>query len=196
MRSTCAFSLIELLIAIALIALLAGLALGAVSHLRESGKKVQARSLVAMVQQALDTYRGEDLRRRYPADPAGDPPAERIGFAAPDETTSRPRVGDLLEHVGFARAQAPTVDDGTGIRILRDPWDRDLRYFVDTGASGTAAVRPSDSAGLQVRLPTDVTDWNPTGLRPFAYCWSWGRNLPGSTFRDKAAEWIYVRQNP
>jgi hypothetical protein len=149
-----------------------------------------------MVQQALDTYRGEDLRRRYPADPAGDPPAERIGFAAPDQLAARPRVGDLLERVGFARAQAPTVDDGTGTRILRDPWGQDLRYFVDLGATGTAAVRPSDSAGQQVLVPGDATDWNPQGLRPWAYCWSWGGPRPDRTLKSTIAGWIYVRQNP
>jgi prepilin-type N-terminal cleavage/methylation domain-containing protein len=189
-----AFTLVELLIVLAIVLLLVGMLMGGLGVVRASSRKVQARSLVAMVQQALETYRGEDLRRSFPTDPSGDPPPTVIGFAPPELAETRPRVGDLLERVGFSRAQAPRVTTAAGISVLRDPWQQDLNYFLDLGLTGTVAVRPADGSGSEVLMPSDVSDWNPRGLRPFAYCWSWGPTKADNTLKANIGEWIYVRQ--
>ena len=186
-----AFTLIELLIVIAIIAVLAGLLLAGAMTLREGARKGQATALVALVHQALLTYRDEDPRGRFPPQPA----SGGIEFAPPQLALSAPRVGDQLERVGFTRSAGASVVAADDSRRLQDPWREDLQYRVDALVDGTPH-RPSDAAGQAVQVPGDANDWNPQGLQPFAYVWSWGRDRPGRKLKSNLANWIYIHQSP
>jgi prepilin-type N-terminal cleavage/methylation domain-containing protein len=186
-----AFTLIELLVTLATIAVLAGLLLSGGLALREGARRGQATALVALLHQALATYRDEDPRGRFPAQPT----SGSIEFAPPQFSTSAPRVGDLLERGGFSRHAGTSVTAADDSRRLQDPWHADLQYRVDATVDGTPE-RPADSAGQVVQVPGDVSDWNPQGLQPYAYVWSWGRDRANRTLKANIANWIYVHQSP
>ncbi len=62
----CGFSLIELIVVFAIIVVLAGLSLGGVAVVRWRAATYEAEQVVRQLHQALETYRTEDGRHRYP----------------------------------------------------------------------------------------------------------------------------------
>jgi prepilin-type N-terminal cleavage/methylation domain-containing protein len=187
-----AFSLIELLVVVVIIAVLAALLIPGIAIVREKARLADTRLFVQQVQAAAELYRGEDPQRRYPPVRA-------------DRTLRWDRVGggtaDMLEVRGLAVSARNTATIDGGAAVLADAWGQALCYHLDNHTSGDGiAVMPDDAAGERVRVPEDVTDWNPPRgsparqAVPFAYLWSWGRPQPGHDLRANARSWVYARQ--
>lgn len=183
-----AFTLIELLVVISVIAILVALLAGGMVTVREHARVVQARALIPMLDQALAVYRGEDLLRRFPAQPAS-------GWIAFVEPGQPPQLGDLLAGVGFSAAGSRQRVAGIADPVVVDPWAAPVEYRLDADLDGTAE-RPRDPEGIAVQVPGDVDDWNPRGREPFAYVWSWGRPVAGYRGHDHARDWIHSHQDP
>ncbi len=136
-----AFTLTELVVALALLATLAGLALGAGRRALESTRVSRARAELAVLAAALEV---RDLRRggawtdpdpaallRELARPAT--PARGGGPARPLLDAARFRVIDL--------ATGESGDVGSAARpALADPWDRPYLYRPPTGSGRRGCV--------------------------------------------------------
>lgn len=148
---TGAFTLVEVLAVVAIIAVLAGLVLGAVDGARARSRRAHAAAELAVLAQALETYRA--AYGDYPATgPAANEPA---GTAATDDgpgvlfnaLAGRRGPGtdaDALEgrcfvvlgaHVLQSEALPVAGDTAPVANAFLDPWGRRYLYWYRTGAA-------------------------------------------------------------
>lgn len=127
-RRTAAFTLLELLAVIGLIALLTGLVFGVGRRATETGKTARARAELTALRAALDAY-----RQAHGDYPRTDDPARLlqalIGKRGPDH---QPLSGRALLDVARFRTVAnadPFADPGA---VLLDPWERPYGYAYKT----------------------------------------------------------------
>jgi type II secretory pathway pseudopilin PulG len=183
-----AMTLVEILVVIGIALVLIAILVPALGVVRERAASAQARTLVQNVHTAMGLYRAEEIMRRFPAMPA-------------DHIL---RAGSILDHLaerGLAVNGENTRTVDAGAAALVDPWKQPVQYHLDDHTNGDGvAVRPRDAAGDPVRVPEDVTDWNPPrgsparAVVPYAYIWSWSRPRSGHQLRDQATRWLYVSQ--
>jgi prepilin-type N-terminal cleavage/methylation domain-containing protein len=130
------FTLVELLLVIALIAGLAGLALGAMPGVKQRAATGRARAELALLSQALERYR--QLHGDYPQ--VADSPetfyAALAGRVGP--TGSALRGPNLADGLGVT-CRRLELTDGAGCFV--DPWDNPYQYVYFT--------RPVGSGGTQ-----------------------------------------------
>lgn len=186
----CAMTLVEILVVIGIALVLVGMLVPALGVVRERAANVQTRALVQNLHTAMGLYRSEEIMRRFPA-----MPADRIL-----------RTGAILDHLaerGLAVNGDNTMSVDAGAPALVDPWKQPVLYHLDDHTNGDGvAVRPRDAAGDPVRVPEDVTDWNPSrgtparAVVPYAYVWSWSKPRNDHQLRSQATRWIYVSQEP
>lgn len=188
MRARRAMTLTEIVIVIAIALVLVALLMPAIGVVRERAARAEARALVMQAHTALGLYRAEEVMRRFPAMPV-------------DRMLRVDGVAAQLAERGLAVNGANTRAVDAGAAVLVDPWKQPLMYHPDQHANGDGvALRPLDAAGEAVRVPEDVTDWNPPrgsparAEVPYAYVWSWGAPRSDHQLRAKAARWIYVAQ--
>ena len=138
-----AFTLLELLAVIALIALLAGIVLGLGPRASATGRTARARAELAALAAAL-----ENGQRSLGDYPQTEDPAQLlhalIGRRNPHNAVIAARV--LIETARFRTADGrdPFADDTA---VLIDPWDRPYRYVYKTRAPWTNAGYVLWSAG-------------------------------------------------
>ncbi len=188
--SSAAFTLIEILVVIAIILVLIGILIPGISIAQRQAREQTAVTVVRQLGQAMDVYRLEDRDRRYPT-PNADLSLSRDLLAPPAAPVSeRGPLGLIERHGGYSASEQPR--DAFG-RLL-DPWGQTYRYSL------TRPIPTAPSPALQ--------DWNwdtvgnrerAWGRRPgdalgaggplaFAYLWSLGRERS----QDDATHWIYV----
>lgn len=187
-----AFSLVELLVTIVIIAVLSGLLLSAISAVRQRAHSSAAAQVIAELHSALENYRAEDMRHKFPTaspepepflrrDPAFVPPADpSLRITGPRPTA----LLDLLMECGFTwRMDQIGAATSPAPNCLMDPWRRPYRYAVDEAKIAGPAWKPAP-----------LSDWNSGGERPFAYVWSIGRTTGPSDADPASAErWILRR---
>lgn len=195
------FSLVEILVVIAILVVLMGMVLAAVSVVRKNARKAEARAMVMTLLAALEDYRAIDPQKRYPpADADGFMRADRgagwVDVDAGEVAAVVPtRVCSLIDRSRQDLGLRTYVDDPASARyrILTDPWGRPYRYRVDATHDG-AASKPAPQA-----------DWNAKGLDVFPYVWSLGPPVRGTAGLDAsdpdadpagAAAWIYSQTQP
>lgn len=119
-----AFTLLELLAVIALIALLGGILLGAGKHAVEAGRSARARTELAILAAALENY-----QRAFGDYPQTDDAAQLlqslIGRRGPRNTISDARSLIDLTRLTTANALDPFADLSA---VLVDPWGSPYRY--------------------------------------------------------------------
>lgn len=181
-------TLIEILMVIGIALVLMALLVPALGVVRDRAAGAQARVLVQNVHTAMDLYRSEDIMRRFPAMPA-------------DHILRTGAMLDRLAERGLAVNGENTQAVDAGANALVDPWKQPVQYHLDAHTTGDGvAQRPLDAAGDPVRVPEDVTDWNPPrgsparAVVPYAYVWSWGKTRSDQRLRRNASHWIYVSQ--
>ena len=178
-----AFTLVELLTVIAIIAVLAALLIPAVGLVRDRMRRSQAVAMVAALHQAMQSYAAEDRRHRFPTQAAD------LSLAWAPEDASPPAAGtlNLLVAQGFDFDRAGLDRGVAAPHPLLDPWKRPYRYQADADLLGaTGAQRPLGCDGTSPPLEA----WNAAGVRPWGYIWSTGRD--GST---DGTGWIYQRDD-
>lgn len=187
-----AFTLIELLVVITVILLLIGMLASGGMLILQRAHRARSEQTVNAVVQAMLLYRDEDARRRFPPEQTDFTLRHRASGVYAGGTTN---VATLLMKQGLAIHGELLGNDGTS-DYLADAWGEPIRYYVDDGTVGTSPIRPNDAIGQPVRVPQDVTDWNPRGTRPFAYVWSYGRPSFQNDHRENAKSWLYHRESP
>ncbi len=171
-----AFTLVEILVTVSIIAVLAGLLVPALNTVRASAKRTTAAERVATLEVALGVYRQEDAQRRFP-------PVEPDGTLR--SSAWPPRNLDLLAGVGLTWQGHEIATGPTLGGALIDPWRQPYRYRCDTTIDGTAA------------RPADLADWNARNAEPWAYVWSPGPPVAGTENGvGRADAWIYRRTMP
>lgn len=172
---TPAFSLVELLVTIAIIAVLMGLVLAGISAVRKSQKRTESQQLVAQLHQAMGVYAQMDRRGKFPGP---DPGGVLLADAG---------VGALLvEQAGYL-VQRPRLVATPAGSVLGDAWGRPLRYAPDLVVDGDPA------------RPAPQPDWNPKGREPYPYLWSLG--VPTASEAEdalpaSAVRWLYHAESP
>lgn len=169
-----AFTLVELLVTIAIVMVLLGLALSGIVAVRKSQKRTETLQLVQQLHQSLLVYAQNDRRGKYPS-PDADSNLLVAGVAARLEA----EAGYLI--------QRPRVIMGDYGECLADAWNRPLLYTPDLVIDATVA------------RPAPLTDWNPKNKQPYPYVYALGAPQ-GSDLQDalpsNAARWLYHAEGP
>lgn len=128
-----AFTLLELLIVVALLAVLAGMLFGANRRVLESGRRSRAQVELSVLAAALERY-----RLSFGDYPRTDDPARLlqslIGKRGPDQ--SRMDAVCLIDLASF-RMMSALDPFATDAALLADPWDRPYRYAYKPDLSWT-----------------------------------------------------------
>ena len=192
-----AFTMIELMVVVSIIAILVAILLPTIGVLRDRSRKADAMGMVTALSMAVESYAAEDQRRRHPDADASDALVPGCRFLLWTETDGNQPRGplDLLALVGYDPRSGTLVDvPGTTRRLHIDPWHRGFRYYRDphvfpTTISTTPPVASRPDAGII------QPDWNPRNQWPFAYLWSLGKPTGAGEIvdsgTDHASHWLY-----
>ncbi len=175
-----AFTLIELLTVIAIIATLTAIMVPVLGLVREKVRHSQATSTVAALHQAMQGYAAEERRHRFPTAAAD---------LALCWAEAAPAFGvlNLLDAQGFEFDRSTLDRSVASPYPLLDPWKRPYRYQADAELLGSSgAQRP---LGCDGKTPP-LDGWNAAGIRPWGYVWSTGKG--GTT---DGVGWVYQRDS-
>ncbi len=183
------FSLMEVLVVITIIVVLAGMVLGGVTVMRRRAATYEAEQVVHQLRQALETYRTEDGRHRYPLHeqlyPTPTLTLPHLLAMTPQGTATAGVLGLLIDRDLGVRASQGLISG-----VLTDPWGEPYHYQLTRPAPALNAARLLDwnwdtAAGRPLA-------WNAVAdsAAPFPYVWSSGRL--GKL--DDAKDWIYDRE--
>ncbi len=166
-----AFTLLELLAVIAIIAVLTGIVIGVGRRASEAGKNARAKAELAALSAALESY-----KRQYGDYPRTDDNASLvqslIGRLSPTGAPLSPAGKVQIEAAKFQFALAANPDVsidpfGNASALLLDPWSQPYRYVYKTG--GGSWTNPSfvlysigsDGADSSALLPGGFIDIAP-----------------------------------
>jgi len=136
-----AFTLLELLAVIAIIAVLTGIVIGVGRRASEAGKVARAKAELAALSAALESY-----KRQYGDYPRTDDNAQLlqalIGKLGPTRLALNPAGRAQLEAAKFviALSAAPNTPVDPFVNtsaVLLDPWEQPYRYVYKTGGTWT-----------------------------------------------------------
>lgn len=186
-RRLAAFTLVELLTVIGIIALLTGLLLPALGLVRDRARATATSQRIAQIGNACEAYRS--LTRRYPAEQgvlwtagvpawaAGFPSSHREAVSYAGSPSSQ-ALGDLLERSADLLIPAEGLAKGDpvdGYKHVVDGWGRPLRYQrLDELAGGVLTQR----ATYWFALPKPPAIAGVTGKREGFIIYSLGKGLP------------------
>lgn len=182
------FTLLELLMVLAIVAVLMALVIGAIGVVRSKARAAQAQAMVLGLSAALETYAAEEAVHRFPLHESLFVPP----VAPPYEVARAPLAGvDPEGLIGLLSARKPFAQDGSRFdeagRML-DPWGRPYRYHLKRPAPAANATRLEnwnwDAAKSRERSWSQVAN----AAAPYPYVWSLGPD--GAT--DDAKDWIYA----
>lgn len=182
------FSLVELLMVLAIIAVLMALVIGAIGVVRAKARTAQAQAMVMGLTGALETYAAEDVVHRYPLHEQLFVPVAAPAYAVARAPLAGVHPDGLL---GLLSARKPFAQDDARFddqQRLLDPWGHPYLYHLRRPAPTANATRLQDwnwdVARSRERIWSQVKD----AAAPYPYLWSLGPD--GSA--DDAAEWIYA----
>jgi prepilin-type N-terminal cleavage/methylation domain-containing protein len=184
---TRAFSLVEVLIVVAIIAVLSALGLQAAQVVRRQAKLANARTTVSTIVLALESYHQDETKHRYPMHEdlyiAPPPDCHLIGRTAVGSGYPTGLVGLLIDRNLLPLGSVRLTEDG---RLL-DPWDGQFRYHLRRPTPSANAARLTDW-NWDAKRSREAT-WNEVLDRaaPFPYVFSLG---PSGDASD-AAGWVY-----
>ncbi len=148
-----AFTLLELLVVIGLIAILTGLVIGAGRRASDASKASRARAELTALASALDAY-----RLAQGDFPRTDDPARLlqalIGKRGPDHQVLNRRAFIEVARFRTADARDPFTDESA---VLLDPWDRPYRYAYKSQTPWTNSSPVLHSAGPDGADTTTLT---------------------------------------
>lgn len=143
LQRSSAFTLLELLAVITIIAILVGIVIGVGRRASEAGKTARAKAELAALGAALETYKRTygDYPRVSPDSLGTDTGSGQALYAAlngqrgpqPASANFPMRQRVLLEKSRFALAHPAAADDA--VNALLDPWGNPYRYAYNPGAA-------------------------------------------------------------
>ena len=116
------FSMIEILVAMTIIVLLAGLVIGVAAHMKQKARKNQTRAHIAMIEQAMERFFAD--YSHYPAQASGKLPISYLAGL---------KDSNGVAYVDFSSTSVEFSNDGT---YLLDPFDQ-AYYFECPGSINT-----------------------------------------------------------
>jgi prepilin-type N-terminal cleavage/methylation domain-containing protein len=189
-RSKSAFTLIELLTVMAIIAILLGLILAAMSGVLKTSGRARARSEVEALKSALESYKADNGTYPVPPDGSGFSSTNVYTSASPTQAnglyqqssaylyqqlTGRTNYTDPVStfgtHIYYPFRSAELGNDtpsATGQIYIKDPFGNSYGYFAGDAASvpmsGTNQYdlwsTGGDTSSPATNIPTWITDWN------------------------------------
>lgn len=181
-----AFTLIEVLVAIVIIMVLIGLLMPAISVVQRKAKERGTFQIISELTQAIEAYRSEDVRHRFPP-VNGDQSISLRAIPGPGAGTL-----ELLDRTGMWSPSAAEKDDSS--RLL-DPFGSTFRYQLQRPQPLNNSDRLHnwnwDSANNRERAwgrRPDASGSVSNGALAFPYVWSLG--LKG--LDNNATTWIYL----
>jgi prepilin-type N-terminal cleavage/methylation domain-containing protein len=134
----CAFTLMELLIVIAIIAVLAGLVLATAGYVQKKGKRSRAEAEIAAMSAALENYKADN--GGYPRDALTDnfnvataniasyegPSLKLYEYLSGD--TDHDRIPEVKVYFPFKPNQLSPVEQTNGVTSIRDPFGNPYGY--------------------------------------------------------------------
>lgn len=169
-RPEVGFSIIELIVAMAVIMVLAGTLVGGIIAVRQSARLRSALHVLGQLQSAMHAYRAEDARKRYP-------PSNSVDSSL--STTPLPgyQLGilEILMERGLIDLAAAHLDDQGR---LVDPWTQSFRYVQQRPELGDPAPPPASGplTGPPQRDGSSFPDWNWDGTQLPPRERRWGRH--------------------
>jgi prepilin-type N-terminal cleavage/methylation domain-containing protein len=186
-QSVHAFTLIELLIAMAVIAVLASLLIAAAGAVRRSARTTEAKSTLALLHGAFDAYRQDDAWHRYPCTNPVDASISRLPI-----TPATVGVLELLETMRLFTAHQGRLDDQG--RLL-DPWLNPWRYTLTRPAAAPVSLVPDWNWDAEAghernwgRRRDPISGTTSTGALAFPYIHSLGQDGDA----DHPDQWIHL----
>jgi prepilin-type N-terminal cleavage/methylation domain-containing protein len=215
-RGRAGFSLIEVLVVVAVLALLTGMLTPVMGMVRNQARSAQAGKMITEVAVALEDYRANDLRHLYPTPDAARQDAVSQGYylardpADPAslfvQIEAQYGVGGMTAPGGY-RTPVQALDGNAAsptYRCLLDPWGRPYLYWPDGAWLNPDGSTNATLMNQAADRPPGVTaafaaqgrtmDWNPGGGEPFAYIWSYGKLTgPADAQPGNSPNWIRNR---
>ncbi|MEY2551737.1 MAG: ral secretion pathway protein [Verrucomicrobiota bacterium] len=153
-----AFTLIELLIVMAIILVLAGLILATSSYVNKKGQRSRAEAEIAAISAALENYKADN--GVYPGtaetnalkpNAAGDPASYQSASLAlyklisGDADNDSTRVAEAKSYFGFKPNQLSPTDQTSAVLFIRDPFGNAYGYSTVKAStpSGTDGYNPT-----------------------------------------------------
>ena len=188
---TLAFTLVELLIVLAIIATLVGILLPAINFVRYQSQAADAASTIKSVYLALEQYTTKSSLNLYPDDPP-DAANRYVGFLKYDpQNASDPGVlGKLSVKEYFSPTTEALNDDGH----MLDPWGDPFIYVKGNFANRIGSASYDPNLPQDTNKPKDPSlapkesDWNIDDKGGYRYIYSTGAS-------DDPADWIYIKDS-
>jgi type II secretory pathway pseudopilin PulG len=120
------FTIVELLVAISIIAVLAGMLVGGLGGAQEQGSKAATKADILKLEMAIEQYKRDN----------GAYPWATTNFSDLNSSLSNPTVAELLKYESF------TVN-GSGEAI--DAWENVIRYIPSTAYTNTLGIQIFDN---------------------------------------------------
>lgn len=175
------FTLIELMVVIAILAVLIGMLIPGVGVVMDKAKNATARTGAAVVQTALQRYRTEynvwpefakgSTKTHYTDD-------EFMEAMAPDPTASKPPKANLKRIAFIETSEGAATTNSAGKLEYRDPWGKPFQYLVNE--------TPKDT----MKLGSFKGDYKgPAEIRAKVLVWSAGDDGDYTTWDDNIYSW-------
>jgi prepilin-type N-terminal cleavage/methylation domain-containing protein len=147
MRKRKAFTLIEMLVVIGIIALIAGMLLPVLSKVRRYTKRTRAKEMMNQVRTSFKQYLVD--YRQFPA----------MAISTTDTNVLNVLAGKTYNSLGHKYMDVTTNEFVTG---FTDPWNRQYMLSVDNGMGGdsTSAYDHKVGAGPYGTIEDDVVLWS------------------------------------
>jgi prepilin-type N-terminal cleavage/methylation domain-containing protein len=158
-KTSAAFTLVELLVVISIIAILAGLSFPAVSGAMDSAKKTQAKSNAVQIAAAVMAYEVE--YGKLPAFTGTTVDQTLVGIL----TTNNPRGIVFLEPPSWKKGKGGTNSSG----VYCDPWSSTNAYAIalDTDYDNKVTVSTNGLASGTDTITKKVGVWNVTSTNKY-----------------------------
>ncbi|MBM4144630.1 MAG: hypothetical protein FJ225_13730 [Lentisphaerae bacterium] len=152
-----------MLVVMAIIGLLAGTTLTAVSQVRHAARRAEARDYNDQIVSALKSFLAD--YRRFPDLTVTTLNTDLMLVLSGQNTNSNTKA---LRYMEFSSAEWANGE-------VRDPWGRAYRVAIDNGRGGNDDTKGYDSI-------VHPQDYSP--VRQYAVSWSWGRDGVNATTDD------------
>ncbi len=147
LRSSKGFTLLEMLVVVAILMLLAGLILAAVTLARDRAKVLRARRDVAQLKSAWDTYYADYNAFPDPAQIGGN--SLVMGYMATGRDVIQILRG-LENHHGQNPKGIPYMDFHQNTTYFNDPWGNPYRIALDADYDGDVSVPGNNALRMSV----------------------------------------------
>jgi type II secretory pathway pseudopilin PulG len=168
-KTTDAFTMIELLVVMAVIIILAGLIFAASSYVQNKGRRARAETEIAALSAALENYKADN--GVYPSDPTKTDGVDPILSPTPagaslflyeklSGDSNDDRVADTASYFSFKPNQLSPADPTQPVAFIQDPFRNSYGYSTARAANPAGTIGNNPSFDLwSTANETDPARW-------------------------------------